>query len=586
MKITIKKLIISLCIVLTFNGFAQQAQLSPTEIKSSSSISFDTNLRPEPSDNSVESNLIGRAVSISNNRIAVGALSTQNKISTGAVYIFEFDGSNWTQTAEITQNDSQDDDFFAGAISLDGDRLAVGAYGMDETEVNAGAVYVYVYDGMNWILEQKFSPNIQVQDEYFGISIKLQGDRILIGATSLNSTGAAYVFELENDSWTEQQKIISTDIEPSDLFGLSLDLDNDRAIIGAYYNDTFNGAAYVFDYDGKTWTETEKITYDLFPGADYFGRAVSLSGDTAMISSTLHDNSGGAVYVYELIDNEWQQTQRLNRLVGSSFNAFGVNIDLKDDLALIGAPRFEDDLIEYGAAYVFKKTGTSWQQIALVRDVNSGHGDRFGQSIGLSSEKVVVGATVANTNGPASGAAQVFDLDDKLIFLNGFNEAALDCFGVERPMGLIPVNGSYQFFNDGFGFGESTNSRFLAPVSTNEYLSLAEFSFSDADTRRRIVFNDAPTSENLIDEATISISQCPGDFTESATCVIPVNNNSNVFFSTRPSDLGDPLYCVLDPEKSYYFNLIMSPDPFNTIPSCDEPTDTQCSAFYAEALMN
>ena len=152
------------------------------------------------------------------------------------------------------------------------------------------------------------------------------------------------------------------------------------------------------------------------------------------------------------------------------------------------------------------------------------------------------------------------------------------------PPGLIRVNGVYRNYNDGFNFGESTNASFLANISINSFLTLSDFSFPQPDSRRRIALVDAPSNFNLMAISTISISECPGDFTETATCVFEVNNNSNVFFSTRPSDAGS-FYCMLDPEQAYYINYITTPDPYNEAPSCvnDEP---DCAIFYAEVFMN
>jgi hypothetical protein len=152
------------------------------------------------------------------------------------------------------------------------------------------------------------------------------------------------------------------------------------------------------------------------------------------------------------------------------------------------------------------------------------------------------------------------------------------------PPGLARANGVYRNFNDGFDFGQSTNASFLANIGINTFLTLSDFSFPQADSRRRIALVDAPSNFNLMAVTTISISECPGDFTETATCLFEVNNNSNMFFSTRPSD-ADSFFCVLDPQQVYYINYITTPDPYNEPPSCndDEP---DCAVFYAKVFMN
>jgi len=523
---------------------------------------------------------------MSNHQVAVGAPGESQPGQSGTVFVFTNNGNLWDQTAEIVAADYQADDFFGGAVSLDGDRLAIGSPGADFGQVNSGAVYLFKFDGFTWNLEQKIRPQVPITDEYFGHAVKLQNDRLLIGTSNVQGIGAAYVFELETDLWNEKQKIVSSDIEPNDLFGFSIDMHGDRIIVGARRHDTFNGAAYIFDYDGIGWVEQAKLMYDKQFGSDGFGYAVSISGDTAMVSATQHETSGGAVYVFELINEEWQRIQKLDRMTNGAFHIFGFNIDLQGDLAVIGAPRYAVNLIEYGAAYVFKKVGGQWIPIAFVREINSGDGDRFGQSISLGEGQVSIGAMSSNLNGDTSGAAYVVDFDEHLIFKNGYNPSLNNCLSLERPTGVSPVNGKYRHYNGGFNFAESTNSVFLARVETNQYLTLSDFTFPTQDARRRINFSDAPSNENLMAIATISVSECPGDFTTSATCSMQVSNSSTAFFSTRDSDAQNSMYCVLDPEKNYFFNLIMTPEPFVIPPECDEPSATNCAAFYNESVMN
>ena len=153
------------------------------------------------------------------------------------------------------------------------------------------------------------------------------------------------------------------------------------------------------------------------------------------------------------------------------------------------------------------------------------------------------------------------------------------------PHGLRVVNGRYKDINDGFPFSESTNTSFLLNMNTFSFYALSGFSFPVEDTRRRIVFEDAPTNVNLMFKGAMSISVCPGDFSETAQCVMQVNNSKTLMFSTRASD--DPeRFCKLDPEKVYFANFAHSPEPGVQPAKCANDSHTKCAMFYTEALLN
>ena len=176
---------------------------------------------------------------------------------------------------------------------------------------------------------------------------------------------------------------------------------------------------------------------------------------------------------------------------------------------------------------------------------------------------------------------------------------SLTCDGIERsvnvifsnntncpamPSGLTRVNQPYSSFNDGFNFGESTNASFELQLRETEFATLSNFSYEVANERKRLVFTDAPPSLGIMGAATISISECPGDFTSAALCVMEVNNASTVRITTRPQDSTGGLVCKVVPGESYYINYIMSPAPYTSPPNCAAPINGRCTVFYAESF--
>lgn len=188
------------------------------------------------------------------------------------------------------------------------------------------------------------------------------------------------------------------------------------------------------------------------------------------------------------------------------------------------------------------------------------------------------------------------------VTISANTELKLECGGLERtvtvtytqnsscstniyPAGVSIVQATYQSINDNEPFGVSTNTSFLLDMSIGSFHSLSGFKFDQVNARRRVVFSEAPTNFRLMSSGTMSISECPGDFTSTAACVIPVNNGSTVLFSTRASDTSSA-FCKLDPTKTYYANYIHSPNPGVVSPSCASSQNQTCAMFYTETELN
>ncbi|HWR63417.1 MAG TPA: hypothetical protein VN365_03340, partial [Candidatus Thermoplasmatota archaeon] len=191
--------------------------------------------------------------------------------------------------------------------------------------------------------------------DQFGNSVSISGDTALIGAhwdiTNEFHAGSAYVFSRTGTTWTEQQKLFASDGSLDDTFGVSVSLDGDTALIGAFGDDDIgdeSGSAYIFIRSGTTWTLQQKVLASDGAPQHYFGVSVSLSGDTTLIGT--YNNS---VYVFTRTGTTWTQQQKL--LASDNGDSFGHSVSIDSDIALIGA-RYDDDLGSYsGSAYVFMR---------------------------------------------------------------------------------------------------------------------------------------------------------------------------------------------------------------------------------------
>jgi len=217
-------------------------------------------------------------------------------------------------------------------------------------------------------------------------------------------------------------KLVANDSASTDYFGWSVALDGDTALVGAHYDDdkgVDSGSAYVFRRSGGAWTQEAKLTASDGAAKDHFGWAVALAGDTALIGAPNASNVGtdtGAAYVFVRGPSGWQQQAKLSGgLVPYNGDHFGAAVALAGDRALVGAP--EADVLEggivlrsdMGAAHIFVRSASAWGLEQTLHGSDSAAGDRFGAAVALSDDRALVGAPANDHYGTDGGSAYVFN---------------------------------------------------------------------------------------------------------------------------------------------------------------------------------
>jgi|GEM_PF-993147 len=364
----------------------------------------------------------GSAVSISGTRAVVGAPYNDNQgYDAGSVYVFDYMAGSWHFTQQLYADDASSNDWFGTAVSLSGDRLVVGAPGENTKGTNAGAVYVFDLNGGVWSQTDKITVASLNAHDRFGTAVSLDADRILIGAYGVDLTGinfgAAYVFDWVAGNWTYTTTLTASDGTNLDSFAEAVSLDGDRALISASRDDDGgkdSGSAYVFDLVNGSWLETDKLNAgpDAALGA-LFGKSLCLDNDTVLIGAYLEQANTGAVYVFEYDSqsNSWNRAQRLvadNRHAG---DYFGASLAIDNNIIIIGANGTDNSGSQSGSAYVFQKFNGSWQQTENIVASDGSANHKFGQAVSLSAELAVIGAPHADAHGKESGAAYIFDID-------------------------------------------------------------------------------------------------------------------------------------------------------------------------------
>jgi len=351
----------------------------------------------------------GMSVAFDGNTAIVGAPydSIGSNESQGSAYVFVWDGSTWTMQQKLTAPDGDEYEYFGESVALEGDTVVVGAE-LDETDSNfgQGSAYVFVRSGTTWSQQQKLTASDGKADDYFGQSVAISGDSVLVGSStdieSIEGRGAVYVFVRSGTTWSEQQKLIASDGSEYDYFGVSVAISGDTALIGAYTDDenghADQGSAYVFVRSGATWNLQQKLTATDGETYELFGGAVALLNDTALIGAEAGDvyvqgDDQGSAYIFTRSGSSWSQQQKLTATEVCDYKEFGKAVTLSEKFALVGAP---GDTIEehngQGSVYVYMYDGSTWIEQKRLFASDGDYYENFGQAVALSGSTVLVGA--------------------------------------------------------------------------------------------------------------------------------------------------------------------------------------------------
>jgi hypothetical protein len=185
-------------------------------------------------------------------------------------------------------------------------------------------------------------------------------------------------------------------------------------VVGAYGHDdagSDSGSAYVFVRSGGVWTEQTKLTASDAAASDYFGRSVSVSGDTVVVGAYGNDDVAdlaGSAYVFVRAGGVWTEQTKLTASDAAAIDLFGQSVSVNGDIVAIGAYRDSDGGSYSGSAYVFVRSGGVWTEQAKLTASDAAGGDNFGQSVSVSGDTVVSGAYRDSDAGGSSGSAYAF----------------------------------------------------------------------------------------------------------------------------------------------------------------------------------
>lgn len=243
----------------------------------------------------------------------------------------------YLQTDKIQGSDIEGGDEFGQSVSVSGDYMVIGAPYHDENGTNSGAAYVFARDGNgNWSQQTKLLPSDIVASDYFGNGVSIDGDYIAVSAPGHGTAGAAYIFYRSGSTWPQQDKVVPSEGSPSgninfggDTSRGSIDLNDNWLIVGAQGNIS----AYTYKRAITTWSEQDRINNTSLASSAKFGHAVGLHPTGYAAVGAHQDEAGsttdaGAVYVYTRSGSTFTERVKLTSSSPSTSDWLGYSVDV------------------------------------------------------------------------------------------------------------------------------------------------------------------------------------------------------------------------------------------------------------------
>ena len=378
----------------------------------------------------------GQSVAISGDTAVLGASGEDaGGIQAGAAYVVQRNqggSGNWGEVKKLTASDAQPLDQLGLSAAVSGDVAVVGAPDEDAGGSNAGAVYVFQRDQGgpdNWGEVKKLTASNAQAGDRFGLSVAISGDTVVVGAAwEAFTVGAAYIFQRDQggaDNWGEVKKLTASDAQFGDFFGFPVAVSGDTVVVGAAVADSGEantGAAYIFQRgQGGTdnWGEVTKLTASDAQLGDRFGISAAVTGDTTVVGASGEDAVGtnaGAAYIFQRNEggaDNWGEVRKLTASDAQTEDRFGTSVAVSADSVLVGAVVEDAGGTDAGAAYAFGRNeggADNWGEVKKLTASDAQAGDNLGSRVALDAATAVVGASLESAGGSYAGAVYVFDL--------------------------------------------------------------------------------------------------------------------------------------------------------------------------------
>lgn len=312
---------------------------------------FSLEAEPVPS---APKHTFGIAVDLSADHLLVGddTADAPNMQLVGAAYMFARSGTAWVEEVVLRPEDGGIHDHFGEAVAMEGDVAVVGAPEHIHGSSYWGAAYVYRRTPFGWVQEQELDAPAN--------AVALEGELIACGWNGASYVeGHVFLYAYDGSHWVQQQALVASDATDGDSFGRALALSGDTLVVGAnnaLHHGLPTGAVYVFERGATGWTERQKLLATDADAGDFFGISVAFDGATLLagaIGEAAGGMSAGATYRFARGPAGFVQVAKLVASDASPNSFLGRGIDVEDSVAVVGATGADGLAVDSGAAYVY-----------------------------------------------------------------------------------------------------------------------------------------------------------------------------------------------------------------------------------------
>ncbi|MEQ9220099.1 MAG: Ig-like domain-containing protein, partial [Cyclobacteriaceae bacterium] len=352
--------------------------------------------------NPTTSNSTGRfgiSVDIYNSTVVAGSPNFDSTfLDQGAILVFEKSGSNWsdmTETAKLVDVSPGNNNYLGSSVSIYGDTIFCAK--LRNAELDEGSGHIYIKPSAGWVNnteDAKLSVSLDFGDQIFSevnveltenIAVLTVSEQYPIGSASAKTyTGLGFVYQKGSGNWidtSEDAVLKASDSIQNFRLGSSIALSQSRILLGSPGDNTNESSGSIFIYTSEGDWSGNLIENDRFAWTseltlsaenDKFGTSVAISGNYAVAGSPYDDQvniNAGAAYVFKKSGDSWERIAKLTASDGTLDDQFGRSVAIYNDVIIVGSPNHDDEFNDQGAIYIYSKPESGWSDLTELQKI-------------------------------------------------------------------------------------------------------------------------------------------------------------------------------------------------------------------------